>query len=948
MSDGEPISGVDSMTAVGMTKPKKEFSEEPSIVKPAKSLIEAKESRSDEDRFDNLFAAENIELLVQQRENQNAQLLALVLMSNTYRNFNIRNETCVEWLATSNVDIISQTLGLDETTAEFIKTKRGIFLETHNKYKELSKRYYEVEDLFEGSYGDTKEAFKEQLQAIQAQELQTEALMATLFRELMLPVRRAVLTSKVLPEQYKLQVVEGVKGYGSVLADEDSLLKEYYSSASEAVRKQIADTAMFNMGHDINSFDIVPIVDLQKYGVDTEAVFIATLGNRQTTADFVEQRVAPAFFPNRDSSLVRQTWEILKRVTGLESQKGTSFASDGYNHHTNLMNTEFFSDFMENTRELTPIVDMLSEFGFLYIPTSVLEGGLNNDYIARLKELGGNLDELKRELHAIESIVPDYKYRFSVGTRYTETKDAGEIYIEDNPFSIALEQRIFPHGLKTEEKFNQAVELFASLQEAVPERWRSGFVATYVDMMSMTASYKDHPGNITSRAVAEAGRYVFDTSLIPGDVELFTTKFFEASLDPRNEGIESVFTFCDKYANNIRTWVGGTKRVDADSTWYMLSLHASDVYRYPIVAGKEVEAVEKAKRDMTYAIGAVSRITNPVIRDKAISNLIYGLTDEEIGDLKTAQLFVEMMGDENLKKDAEIEIQLEIERANKGESTTWKKMEKVRRISVTNTQFIKDLFGYSSADGLQVAQAHYREQTSMSPDYFATYSDERKLQLGQEIERIRDNFCVTLNITWINVLKTLTSGRVISIWENPEVMEYRNETGKYDYETRRDEIERLIGNRAKGGMNDPHPLYGAGSSPNNRDEFYGGTGGGYGETFLVLKSDRIRDRTSFCYDDSFDGYHDWMLDWNGGITAKAIHNLNGSHSRHGYVEAQILGGVTLDDIESINIPSDALSGENKFGWSVGTNVLTRIEELRQKYPNIKINIVEVPKKQNES
>jgi hypothetical protein len=149
-------------------------------------------------------------------------------------------------------------------------------------------------------------------------------------------------------------------------------------------------------------------------------------------------------------------------------------------------------------------------------------------------------------------------------------------------------------------------------------------------------------------------------------------------------------------------------------------------------------------------------------------------------------------------------------------------------------------------------------------------------------------------------------------------------------------------------MNDPHPLYGAGSSPNNRDEFYGGTGGGYGETFLVLKSDRIRDRTSFCYDDSFDGYHDWMLDWNGGITAKAIHNLNGSHSRHGYVEAQILGGVTLDDIESINIPSDALSGENKFGWSVGTNVLTRIEELRQKYPNIKINIVEVPKKQNES
>ena len=74
-----------------------------------------------------------------------------------------------------------------------------------------------------------------------------------------------------------------------------------------------------------------------------------------------------------------------------------------------------------------------------------------------------------------------------------------------------------------------------------------------------------------------------------------------------------------------------------------------------------------------------------------------------------------------------------------------------------------------------------------------------------------------------------------------------------------------------------------------------------------------------------------------------IHNLNEGNSRHGYVEAQILDGVTIEDIESINIPKEALSTENKFGWSAGEQARSEIEEIRRQYPDIKVNIVEKPK-----
>ena len=889
---------------------------------------------------DGLLQGKNIEALVQQKDNPQAQVEAIVLISNGYRNFNIRNNECMSWLAAADIDAVSQVLRLNP---ESVKNSRQTLLDVHKRYYEISRHREQISEDLRFQWDDRKPELQKQFDELIDQEQSVETEMGRQYREFMLPIRTAVLSSESLPEAYKLNVIEGIKDYGEVLLEEDGLLKRTYAVGNKTIKRQIADTVMFNIGHDLNSFNVIPFDDLKSLGVDVDKLFIATLGNPRTDGAFVKTRVAPNFFPGENPIKVRQCYETLKKVTGLENRPSeTSFYSDGHNHDTNGMNIDVFKNFIDNSESLIPVVEVLSGYGFKYRPSNFLDGKFSEQYVEVLKEIGQNLVQLRTELDAIKAILPDYKYDYKVDTRYRGKESKRETFIDDNPFTMALKQKIYLNGIDTPERMNEAVHLFESLQQIVPDRWKSGFISTYMEMMTILAGYSDKSSEVTQKAISEANKYIFDPILTLDQIESFATEFFGSSLDAKNENTEIAVKFCEKYAGNIRTWVEDKKHVDADATWYTLSLKTSDLYRYPIIAGKEDAALAKAKTDLSWASEAVSRITDPVLRDKAIANLIYALTDEEIGNMQNAQRFVDIMQDEVLKKDAQAEIELEKERIEKGETTTWKKMEKVRRASAASKKFLTDLFGYGNADDLSKAGNEYWKYFHTSSDFQATFNPENHAKLEQEIARIQGNYHVTVNMTWANVLSSLETGRVISAWENTEVMETRNKYGEYHYETRRNEIERLLGNRAKGGIRDPHPIYGAAASPNNRDEYYGGTGGGYGECFLVLKSDQIRNRTSFIYDDSFDGYNRWTLDWDDGITAKAIHNLNSSQSRHGYVEAEILGGVSVGDIDSINIPSDSISGENKHGFSAGQDVLSTIDQLRQRYPGVKINIVQVP------
>jgi len=185
-----------------------------------------------------------------------------------------------------------------------------------------------------------------------------------------------------------------------------------------------------------------------------------------------------------------------------------------------------------------------------------------------------------------------------------------------------------------------------------------------------------------------------------------------------------------------------------------------------------------------------------------------------------------------------------------------------------------------------------------------------------EVEKTRR---VSINMTWENFKKVLESGRFKSSWE------IHNRGDSYDLT--RDQVERWMGIRAKGTKNDPHPIYGALWCQNGRDEKLGGSGGSYGPIWVLLKNETIKSRTSFVFGDSFGGYKNNLFNWHDGATAKTILNLKGNAPR--YVEAQILGGVTLDDIESVNInlSSGLFIPKEEF------------ERLKKKFPQIAFNVI---------
>ncbi len=908
------------------------------------ALLTLAEINEDEDIRD-LLKNGDIKTLAGRDNDPEAQLAAITCLSNNYRFFSLGNKEFIELMGLIDLSAIPTQLDLGKDELELIERKRSELLNVSDdlhSWKEIAKRSLEnANNSWEYSTQQREQLFEH----FNGKEKEIRRTLELTYRELMLPVRKRILQSE-LPDLYKRHVIEGIKG-DVILKEENDLLRSYYPNANPEIKEQIIDTVMHNIGHDLDSFDVIPFNDLEVLGNNMDKLFIATMGNAAITEDFVRERVAPEFLPTYDPEIVAKCWNTLRKVTKVEFLgNGTSFFSDGYNHDTNSMNIGIFRNFLENSEKLIPIVDVLSEYGFTYLPKDIGETEERPQYIEQLLELGDNLSEIKRELDVIKRIIPDYKYRFAVTSRYPDTKSESEIYINDNPFVIALEQKINPHKINNSSEFDNASLIFESLLEEVPDRWKSGFLSKYVELMSKTASDERIPDNIGELAISKANKYALDQSIKPEDIESYATRFFRASILPRNGNVEGLFRFCKQHADKVATWGDDGLNVNPDLTWSTFSVLASDIYRYPLRPGDEEAAVEKTKQDMRYAIDAIANIGNPKTRDNTILNVVYGLTDEEVDGLETAISLVETMDDLTMKNEALEAISLEEIRKSLTESTSWKKMERIRRSSRQNTEFLKNLFGYGSREDLSVAQSRYRETTSTYSGISVDYSPDRSALLEKEINRISNNFQVTINMTWRNVRKTLESGRILSIWEKPEEMENRNNSMMYNYESRRDIIERKIGNKSKGGMKDPHPIYAAAATPNDRDEFWGGTGGGYGETFFVLKNERIQNRTSFCYDDSFDGFNDWVLDWEGGIVAKGIHNLNGKKSRHGYVEAQIFGGVSLDDIESINIPSDVIYGKNRFGVSLGPDMLSEIEQIRQHYPHITINIIEVPNNEN--
>lgn len=913
MSDGEPIFGAVPTEFVATAKTIEKTTE----VQAVKNLgVEKQITQSLDDKsVDDLYKNGKIDDLLEDKNNPWAQLAAVVLISNGCF---LDRRYMSDRVNSINIELVATTLGITEEDCKDVRENMN------NLLNFLQEDKLEIKKIMEMKSSGEDKIFLDNYSLLLEKNNILNNEIEKVYNKFLLPIRKAVLTSETVSKEYKKKIITGI-GEGTTDGETSRMLKEYYPEADIDLKKSIIQTVVSAVKWDTGFFDVVPSEELKLSDVDEDEFFAVTINSKQATRDFIEKKVAPYFFANEDPKKVARCWETWRRVNGPILKDHLVEKPSGMRILKPVINKEYFQKFIDDSADLVPVLDLLSGYGFRYDPfilgekNNVLE--YSSGYNEGLKKLGENgISQLKAELEMVKSLVPR-----SNGPFYEYDNARNELVFRDH-FSSTL--RI----AASQEGFKACKQVFDSLLDKVTERWRPAFITSYMESMSQIASQTG-----VKEALDEVSRYVFSKEVVLEGVDRFASDLFIAGLRPESGNAPLIYDFCQRYADKVRLSTEKLGDKGTDLVWYDFSVTMADLYRYQFREGEEDEAVKKAKLDLNYAYKGIFNISNVEIKDKAISNLIYALTDEQIGDIEIAKSFLNIVEDKDTKKDLEVEIQLEKERVDRGESTTWKKMEKVIRTSGQNEILLTSYFGC----GLEELSESEKAQITAKLGSYHEYSKEKKEQLDQETKKVGGGFHVTINMTWQNVLDVLNSGRVLSAWENQKTIEERDKmwsisSGKYSI--KRDRIERMLGNRAKGGSRDPHPIYGAAASENGRDELYGGAGGSYGECFLILKTESIKNKTSFCYDDSFYFFGNWLLDWNGGIVAKALHNLNNGYSKegeskHGYVEAQILGGVSVDDIESINIPSSAIQAD------IQNNFLVEVEDLQQKYPGIKINII---------
>ncbi len=156
----------------------------------------------------------------------------------------------------------------------------------------------------------------------------------------------------------------------------------------------------------------------------------------------------------------------------------------------------------------------------------------------------------------------------------------------------------------------------------------------------------------------------------------------------------------------------------------------------------------------------------------------------------------------------------------------------------------------------------------------------------------------------------------------------------------REKAERLLG--ITPGEDNPSIVYGYVDYRGNEHEEQAAR---YGSLALILKPEVIA-RSTFTINDSMDGgiypiphdFEDAVLADQAEASKSYAHGL----VQH-YVEAQILGGVTMDDVEGIvltvnpNNPAVGRSGETEE-WQQAEEVERLLETMTERYPDIEVTV----------
>jgi hypothetical protein len=529
----------------------------------------------------------------------------------------------------------------------------------------------------------------------------------------------------------------------------------------------------------------------------------------------------------------------------------------------------------------------------------------------------GSRDELIGKIQSIRSIYPEYQYHFKT------VHKTGEILV--GPYDVLIESDVghpdrirfwmknvdkLPEGYQPKAKEKIVTTLIRNIRDLYLNAEGNGmfpkdfgkddkraavkFAVDFIKTQEMTDK-TIYTYNLLSEAMgrdSDFERYLFDSFEFNG------RKFREPK--PLGEKIKAQL------------------EVTASSeSLYSFVYELLDPYRYPLNESVYDQSVKNAQEERDFALTLYPKITDPYLKEMAAVRICEYLLDPDLGDVSKMDEFQTHITNPSLASHIAKLREAIVKRREAGIPPYADAMEKVREESAQNLEELISEFGYDT--------------------------EEMRQKLEEEATGVRESMSVTINLPYETMIKVLKgSKRFMTSWESGQ----RN--GDYvamSYNEKRDAIERSLGIRAKGNRSDPHPVYGAVASHNGRDEYFGGAGGHYGDTFITLDAQHIRNRTMFTFGDSFGQYVARPLVWEDAVHAKALLNLT---RRVNYVEAQVLGGVTLDDVETINIPSiesvptmlgvaREVRGEEKKG-----KIQKEMSKLQEENPHLAIRWIDVP------
>ncbi len=201
----------------------------------------------------------------------------------------------------------------------------------------------------------------------------------------------------------------------------------------------------------------------------------------------------------------------------------------------------------------------------------------------------------------------------------------------------------------------------------------------------------------------------------------------------------------------------------------------------------------------------------------------------------------------------------------------------------------------------------------------------KKPENQKEIEHIKETLKVTINTNLEAFLAISRDEKIRTLAELPDrcnVFKYRKES------------EARLNIQPEGNEKDPELVYGALTHNTRLDDQCGGAPI-YGDTIFILKTENIENRTTFTLGDSsgVKGPNE-IVTWDYVAPLKFIRD-HFPRLQDMYVEAQIAGGVRLDDIEEIKIKIYSTERREEIENDPDFN------SFKTKHPEIRISFIEI-------